>query len=176
MWLDALFLLIMIVVTALAAQRNLTGLVVGVGSLIVYKPLMLLAGRNLGASLIAGLVIAAALGFGGRFLAHLVKLKPLVGSLLGIVGGVCLSLLLVVSLSVSLPIRRDINNNVVYPPDGWSPTLELTMSRSRIMQLGRNVLLFPLFRPDEFSSTERPILNVMHQYFISGEPWTQTPQ
>ncbi|MEM6431570.1 MAG: hypothetical protein AAF708_20195 [Deinococcota bacterium] len=175
MWLDALFLLVMIAVTALASQRNLTGLVVGLGSLIVYKPLMLLAGRNLGASLIAGLVLAAGLGFGGRIVARFVKLRPLTGSLLGAVGGIVMSLLLVLSFSISLPLRRDINNNVVYPPDTWPQTLETTMARSRVIQLGRNVLLYPLFRPDEFSSAERPILNLMHRYLVTGEPWTQTP-
>lgn len=174
MLLDALFFLIMVAVTSLAAQRKLAGLVVGVGSLIAYKPLMLLASRNIWASLIAGIVLAAALGFGGRLLAPMLRLKTLPATLLGALGGMLLSLLVVVGFSVSLPIRRDLNNQIIYPPRVTSGALAKGIASSKILALGRNVLLYPLFDPGIFPESERPILSGMHNFFVSGEPWNQS--
>jgi hypothetical protein len=45
--------------------------------------------------------------------------------------------------------------------------------QSRVIQLGRTVLLYPLFDPAQFASTERPVLEGMHNYFVVGEPWQQ---
>ena len=173
MWLDALFFLTITVITALAAQRNVSGLVVSIGTLLVYHPLLLLSTRNLGASLLAGVVVAVGLGFAGRFLARALKLKNLPGSLLGALGGVLLGLVVVLSFSVSLPIQRDING-IVYPPTNVSRPLAQALVQSRVMQLGRTVLLYPLFNPDQFGSSERPMLEGMHNFFVVGEPWQQT--
>lgn len=172
MWLDALFFLTIAVITALAAQRNVSGLVVGVGALVVYRPLLLLSNRNIGASLIAGVVVAIGLGFAGRFLARALKLKTLPGSILGAVGGVLLGLVVVLSFSVSLPIQRDING-IVYPPSNVARPLAQAFVQSRVIQLGRTVLLYPLFDPAQFASTERPVLEGMHNFFVVGEPWQQ---
>ena len=170
-WVDLIFLLIIAAVTALAAQRRLPGLIIGLGGVLLFRPLLLLAQRSAPAALVLALLVGLGLGFALRFYGHKLHLGNLSGSLLGGLGGFLLSLTLVLALVTALPIGRDLNNRIVYPPRTL-PVGGAAVTNSTFGELGRDILLYPLLeRQGLFSPAQQGALARLHGFFVVGRPW-----
>src|SRR5690554_1085580 len=117
-WVDAVLVAIVAVATAFGAQRRLVGLVVGVGAVLLLKPLLVVGSRSPVIALVAALV-------GGILLAILSQRLTAPGMrqrwptmVAGGAGGMMLGLALVVAFVTSLPIERSSADPraIYYPP------------------------------------------------------------
>jgi hypothetical protein len=170
--LDVFSLLLWGFVVMLAAQRGFLGLILGVLGLLLLRPLLLLAAWNplvtLVVALLLGLVFSAML----RPFPRLSSRQPRYAHVLGGVGGVLLGGALLLALSVSLPLARDMNGALRYP-DPEMPLAELAQS-SHLVKVGRAILLYPLLQ--ESGSAALPaqgVLNVLHGLLVVGQPWEE---
>ena len=169
-WVDLVFILIVAAVTALAARRGPLGLVVGLGGALLYRPLLLLAQRSAPAALLLALLLGLGLGFAGRLYGHKWHLGKW-GSLLGGLGGFLLGLTLVISLVTALPLGRDLNNRIVYPPRTL-PVGGAAVADSKLGELGRDILLYPLLeRQGLIPPAQKGALARLHGFFVVGRPW-----
>ncbi len=175
-WVDLIFILIIAAVTALAAQRRLPGLVIGFGGVLLFRPLLLLAQISAPVALVLALLLGLGLGFVLRFYGHKWYLGNVTGSLLGGLGGFLLSLTLVLALVTALPIGRDLNNRIVYPPRTL-PLGGAAVAHSTFGELGRDILLYPLLeRQGLVPPEQRSVLARLHGFFVVGRPWESQQQ
>lgn len=174
-WLDILLTLGLAALTAFAAKRKLTGLVVSLGGVLFLRPLLLLSQLNLFMGLVVALLLSAVLGLAGRVLSRRVRVKAPYGGLLGGGAGFVLALLLVLSLSVSLPIERDVNNRLIYPSTdmrGIPTAISRAFRQSLYVGLGRDILFFPLFdAAGQVEPTSREMMRGLHWLLVAGRPW-----
>ncbi len=171
---DVTLVLTVATIAALAAQRRLVGLLVGVGGAIVLRPLLLLGDMNPWLGLFGALLVGLGLALVGRLLlpggggsGWLVRV---VGGGSGAILGVAVALTLV----TSLPIERDaLNpNQLKYPPRDLPSVARPSIEGSLIMQFGREVLFAPLLATQEPRSPERAALaRALHGWVVVGEPW-----
>lgn len=165
---DLLLLTILATTTVLGMQRGLLGFAVGVVALLLFRPLLLLAYWS--APLAIGLATIAGLGVGLGLRMLGPRLNPGEGFKhgLGGLGGGILGVLLLLTLVTSLPIERDLNNRIVYPPRSLPlPVAEAVLS-SRLVDVGRDILLYPLLNEGGLGGG---ILAGLHGFFVVGEPW-----
>jgi len=170
-WIDLLCLVIIASTAALAAKRGLSGLLIGVGALLLFPLLLWLAHLSQLLALALALLLGLALGFVGR---HIARLSGPVGPLynaLGGVGGFVLGTLLTLSLAASLPIERDINNLLVYPPRTLAAPISGALPGSQFVMVGRNILLYPLLDPALFAPGQRGFFASLHRFLVFGRPW-----
>ncbi len=173
-WIDAALLLIVAATTAVAAERRLAGLVVGVGGALALRPLLLLAQLQPWLGLVGALVAGLALALLGR---HLLPAGPRNAwwpRLVGGVGGAVLGVAIVVTLVTALPIQRNpVEPGLIYyPPRDLPPTLQRAVFESTLVRLGRSVLLFPLLDAQgAVPAGERQALAALHAWTVVGEPW-----
>jgi hypothetical protein len=173
-WVDLALVLTVAAVTALAAERRLSGLLVGVGAVLMLRPLLVLAHLNpwlgLAGALLAGLVLALI----GR---HLLPLTPVSGwaaRVAGGLGGATLGAAIVVALVTSLPIQRNpVEPGLIYyPPRDLAPAVQQAVANSELVGFGRSVLLFPLLDAQgAVEERRRPTLSALHAWFVVDEPW-----
>ena len=111
------------------------------------------------------------LGFALRFYGHKWHLGRVWGSLLGGLGGFLLGLTLVLALVTALPIGRDLNNRIVYPPRTL-PIGGAAVANSSLGELGRDILLYPLLERQGLIPPARSgTLARLHGFFVVGRPW-----
>ena len=168
--LDLALVLIIAATTVCAAQRKLAGLLVGLGGALLLKPLLLLAQLSPFVGLTLALAFGLGLGFASRYLPPQTKLRAPLRTFAGGVGGFVLGCTLVVAATTALPITRDINDAIVYPPR--DAPLSATLQRSHLVSLGRDILLYPLLDREGLISPERrAVLRSLHGLLVARPPW-----
>ena len=172
-WIDLALVLVAASVAALASERRLSGFFVGIGDVLLLRPLLVLAEINPFVGLVAALVVGLGLSFLGRVL-----LPPSRGGmwfqrLLGALGGLALGLVLVLALVTSLPIQRNPLDQIVYPPRDLPEPFNQAVVSSRMVLLGRDILLYPLLDAQGDLAASEGILRGLHSYLVVGEPWKE---
>lgn len=171
-WIDALLVLIVAVFTAFGARRRMVGLVVGLGGVLLLKPLLVVGSRSpllaLAAALVGGLLLALV---SQRLAAP--SLRPRWTSMLaGGAGGLLLGLMLMVALVTSLPIERNVANQreIYYPPRNIGGGVSTALLSSPLVTMGRTILLYPLLPPPE-TPLERTLFQMARAWVVVGDPW-----
>jgi hypothetical protein len=171
-WIDPLCLMIIASSTALAVKRGLSGLLIGAGALLLFPLLLWLAYLSQLLALALALLLGLALGFVGRHLAW--RNGPVSPShaALGGIGGFVLGTLLTLSLASSLPLERDINNLLVYPPRTLAAPISGALPGSQFVMVGRNILLYPLLaEAGQIAPGQRSLYAGLHRLLVFGTPW-----
>ena len=167
---DLTLVLVVATTTVCAAQRKLLGLLVGLGGVVALKPLLLVAQLSPFVALALALALGVALGFASRFLPPQTKARAPGRTLAGGVGGFMLGCALVLAAATSLPLARDINDAVVYP--ARNVPLSATLQRSQLVEVGHDILLYPLLdRQGLISPERRAVLGSLHALFVARPPW-----
>ncbi len=175
-WLDLVLTGLLALSTALGAQRRMTGLLVGAGAVVLFRLLLGVFSANLLIGLAFALFAGVLLGLLGRSLVQQRRGPSLPASLLGGLGGLLLGALLILSTVTSLPIEYNARGEIVYPPQTQFLSLGLqpAVTNSRLVGLGRDILLYPLLaqsNPDQAGG----LLSGLHAFFVVGEPWRGGP-
>lgn len=171
-WFDLLLTALVALFTALGAQRKMTGLVIGVGAVVLYRILliMLVQGSALVALLFA-LGAGALLGFAGRALVQRRRGSPTPFAVLGGLGGFLLGLLLLLALITGLPLEVTVNNTVNYPAAGLPRPLDSAVRQSYLVrETGRAILLYPLM-VDAGMLAPNAVLEGLHRFLVVRLPW-----
>jgi MFS family permease len=180
-WFDIFLLASVAAFTALGAKRKLTGLIVGVGSVLLYRVLISIADQNT-TGLIIAIVMAVLAGvlFGMIGRASVLKQRglelPL--TIAGGVGGFLAGLLLVGALITSLPIEKRFDGAIVYPPTSTTvgTLLGPAVNSSQLVKVGRSILLYPLLAEDttQLPASQRGMYSALHALFVVGQPWERS--
>lgn len=122
-WIDGVFALLLAGMTAFGAHRRLTGLWVGVGGVLLLRPVLGLAAASPWVGLAAALGGGVLLGLVGRHLFVEARTGRVWQRVLGGLGGASLGAALVLAIAVSLPIQRSPfdPNQLYYPPRDLPP-------------------------------------------------------
>ncbi len=175
-WLDLLLVVIVAALTSLAAERRLAGFFVGLGGVMLLRPMLLLANVNLVLGIVAALAAGLGLSLLGRRLYRQQRGGSVVLTGLGALGGSLLSITLVLALVTSLPIQRNPANEaeLFYPPRDLSGPLASAVRDSKLVGVGRDILLYPLLvRQNEIAPAQQRVIQGLHRLLIVGEPWKQ---
>lgn len=174
-WLDAALIVMVAVFVAVGAQKKLIGLFVGVGAVLVLRPLLNLASGNPGLAVAVGLLLGLVLGILGRRLGLGKGHTHWSFKALGGFGGLLLGLAMLGALLTSLPIQRNPANarEIFYPPRSAPGTLAATFQRSPLIAAGRSILLYPLLPAENFAASERRLYAGLHGWLVVGEPWLE---
>lgn len=172
-WIDLILVLVIASLVALGANRRLIGLFVGVGALLLLRPLLGLGQGNPWFSIAVAFVCGLALALLARKLVAPGKGPELVFKIAGGFGGFMLGAAMVLALATSLPIQRNPANEreIFYPPRDIGTQLALTLQRSPFVMLGRTVLLYPLLPNDDRPDRDNTVLSGLHSWLVVGEPW-----
>jgi drug/metabolite transporter (DMT)-like permease len=171
-WIDLLLALLFAVFIALGAERRMGGLFLGLGGVLLLRPLLRLGQVSPILAVAAALVAGLALALAARRLTRRRRLNRLPYALLGGLGGGLLGAALVLSAAVSLPFERNSANQLIYPPRELPGLLGPAVRGSRIFAEGRDILLYPLLDAQgDVSAQRRPVLRALHSYLVVGEPW-----
>ena len=173
-WLDAVLLLIVAATTAVASERRIAGLVVGVGGALALRPLLALAQLQPWLGIVGALVTGLVLALVGRQLLPAAPRNARWPRLLGGLGGALLGFAIVVMLVTSLPIQRNpVEPGLIYyPPRDLPAPLQRAVAESSLVAFGRSVLLFPLLDPrGGIEAGERSVIAALHTVAVVGEPW-----
>lgn len=175
-WLDLILVAVVATLTALGAERRLAGFFVGIGSVLLLRPLLLLGHVNPFLALVAALLAGLGLSLVGRRLFRQQRGGQALVRALGGVGGFALGVALVLSLVTSLPIQRnEATNELYYPPRDLPAPVSATVRRSQMVLLGRDILLYPLLEMQgDVPVGEQRVLRGLHRLFVVGEPWSET--
>ncbi len=171
-WLDVVLLVWIAALTALGAQRKMTGLLVGVGGVALLRILLVVFAHNAAVGLLFALAAGLLLGFAGRALIQRRRGSALPAVVLGGVGGFLLGVVFVLVTVTSLPIERNLNNQLVYPPRDLPLNLRGAVINSRLVSLGRDILLYPLLVRDGVIEPSG-VKSGLHAFFVVGEPWNR---
>lgn len=171
-WIDLLLVLGVAAATAIGAQQRLTGLVVGVGGVVLFKPILVAAHAQPLFAIVLAVFAGLALGLAARLLAPGIRLTAPIDGVLGGVGGLLLGTTMALALVTSFPVGRDINNRVVYPDQTLPAALRTAVPQSRMIGLGRDILLYPLLETaGQVEPGRRAMLRGLHGFLIVGRPW-----
>lgn len=168
---DILLILLWVFVVVLTSQRGILGFIVGLAGTVLLKPLQLLTVYSPPLALVAAIGLGLLIGSAGRFIPRISYRQPRWGYLLGALGGMVLGSALVLTLIVSLPLGRDLNGALRYP--SLDLPYRTVFQSSRLLDLGRAILLYPLQRNGAYSPAGRATLNVLHTMFVVGQPWEE---
>lgn len=171
-WLDIVLVLMVAGTTALGAKRRLVGLMVGVGGVLLLRPLLVVGSQDPWVALAAALVGGLLLTLIGQRLVSPALRQGWPSMVLGGFGGLLLGSALLVAIVVSLPIERaPANQNaIIYPPSNAPLGLSEMLKRSPTVRLGRAILLYPLLEEPE-AEFERTLYQGLRGWFVVGEPW-----
>jgi hypothetical protein len=175
-WFDIFLLASIAALTALGAKRKMTGLIIGVGSLVLFRVLLSVASRNTSGLIVAvvmALLAGVLFGMLGRasvFKGRGLELPLTIG---GGIGGLLAGLVLVGALVTSLPIEKRFDGAIVYPPQQLPPLLTSAVNSSQLVKVGRSILLYPLLakEPSQLPASQQGLYSALHTFFVVGEPW-----
>lgn len=172
-WLDAILVLMVAVFVAAGAHKKLIGLLVGVGAVLLLRPLLGLADSNVGLAAAIGLLLGLVFGLLGRRFGVGRSQNHWLYYALGGFGGLLLGLSLLAALITSLPIQRNPANaqEIFYPPRNVPPGLATTFQKSTLIAEGRSILLYPLLPSERFGPSQGRIYAGLHDWLIVDEPW-----
>lgn len=171
-WFDLILLLVVALTTALAAERRFAGLLLGAASVLLLKPLLLLGSISAVGAILTGLAAAV-------LLALLVRRIPRdfvpdwAGRLLGGLGGLLLSVVLVLAIVTGLPVERTAHGDVIYPPHSVARPLANALQSSPLVAVGRNILLYPLLDADDRDTLagHKEAHTWVHEWLVPDTPW-----
>ncbi len=173
-WIDVALVLTIAATTALAAERRLSGLLLGLGGVLALRPLLVLASLNPWLALVAALLVGLALALVGRHVLQLSRVPGPLTRVAGGFGGLVLGTALVLALVTSLPIQRNpVEPGLIYYPPRDLPTaVQHAVSGSTAIAVGRSVLLYPLLSAQgAVPEAQEPVLAALHRWFVVDEPW-----
>ncbi|MBX3142957.1 MAG: hypothetical protein KF813_04315 [Trueperaceae bacterium] len=172
-WIDLVLVLVIASLVALGANRRLIGLFVGVGALLLMRPLLSLGQGNPWFSIAVAFVCGLALALLARKLVAPGKGPELVFKIAGGFGGLLLGSAMVLALVTSLPIERPASNPgvIYYPPRTVGARLHGALEKSPLVTLGKSILLHPLLADAEGSPQAQRVLSSLHTWLVVGEPW-----
>lgn len=171
-WFDILLVLSFSALIALGVQRRLMGLVVGLGAVLLFRPLLIVLNGSPYIALVFALIAGLLLGLGSRFFLVRRVGTGLPFQILGGIGGTLLGCLLVLSVVTSLPIERNVNQQIVYPPNSLPKVVSSAVRKSRFVTIGRGILLYPLLEPSSnFSGGTKFVYKNLHDFLVIGKPW-----
>ncbi|HKI58967.1 MAG TPA: hypothetical protein VKA00_07125 [Trueperaceae bacterium] len=176
-WLDLVLALVVATVTALGMHRRLSGFFVGLGGALLLHPLLVVAHANPFLALVAAWAAGLGLSMLGRRLFQLNRGAGALMRVLGGLGGLALGVALVLSLVTSLPIQRNPANpnELFYPPRNLPVPIAAAVTDSRLVLLGRDILLYPLLtRQGDVNTGQERVLQGLHRLFVVGEPWNES--
>lgn len=171
-WIDAVLVAVVAVAIAFGAQRRLVGLVVGVGAVLLLKPLLVVGSRS------PWLALAAAV-LGGVLLAVLSQrlstpsLRQRWPSMVaGGAGGLLFGLALLVAFVTALPIERSAADPraIYYPPVTAPLGLAPTLNASALVKVGRDIVLYPLLEPPA-EPARQSMYQGLRNWFVVDDPW-----
>lgn len=176
-WLDLVLVAVVAAVTALGAHRRLSGFFVGLGGVLLLRPLLVLAHANPFLALVAALLAGLGLSMLGRRLVQQNRGAAGWMRALGGFGGLALGLALLLSLVTSLPIQRNPANpsELFYPPRNLPSPVSSAVLDSRLVLLGRDILFYPLLdKQGSVDAGQQRLMRGLHRLFVVGEPWNET--
>jgi len=176
-WLDLVLVAVVASVTALGAHRRLSGFFVGLGGVLLLRPLLVLAHANSFLALVAALLAGLGLSMLGRRLFQQNRGATWLMRSLGGLGGLTLGLALMLSLVTSLPIQRNPTNpsELFYPPRNLPAPISSAVLDSRLVLLGRDILFYPLLsKQGRAEAGPQRLMGGLHRLFVVGEPWNET--
>jgi hypothetical protein len=174
-WFDIFLLATVAALTALGAKRKMTGVIIGVGSVILFRVLLSVASRNTSGLIIAVImalfagILFGMLGRASVFKQRGLELPLTIG---GGIGGLLAGLVLVGALITSLPIEKRFDGAIVYPPQQLPPLLTSAVNSSQLVKVGRSILLYDL--PDiqkAVPASQQGIYSALNSFFVVGQPW-----
>jgi hypothetical protein len=174
-WFDIFLLTSIAALTALGAKRKMTGVIIGLGSIILFRVLLSVASRNMSGLIIAVIMaLLAGILFGMLGRASVFKQRGLELPLTigGGVGGLLAGIVLVGALVTSLPIEKRFDGAIVYPPQQLPPLLTSAVNSSQLVKVGRSILLYDL--PDiqkSVPASQQGIYSALNTFFVVGQPW-----
>ncbi len=172
-WFDLILIVAFAALTALGVQRKLMGLILGLGAIILFRPLLLLTQVNPYLALIITLALGLALGMLSRVLMARRIGTSLLFQVLGGVGGALVGGLFVLALMTSLPIGQDVNGLLTYPANLPSSMSE-PVKQSRFIKTGRDILFYPLLASNVNAANLTPAHKTLHNFLIVSKPWERT--
>lgn len=162
-WIDPLIVVVLAAIIALAARRRLAGAVFGLGGVLLWLPLVLVAGRS--PLLALGLAALAAVGLaaGAHVAGQRDMMAPRLATLVGGLGGLGLAAVFALTLATALPLERSAvqPDRFFYPPTNLPSPLGQAVQNSAFFGLGRDIL---------FSGSEG-----LYRLFFPDRPWTAAP-
>lgn len=177
-WFDIFLLASLAAFVALGAKRKLTGLLVGILSIPLFRVLLTFADNGT-SGIIVAVVMAVLAGvlFGmlGRSSVFKGRGLELPLSIAGGLGGLLTGLLLVGALITSFPVSLNFDKTNVYYPSQDTPKLLIDAANgSQIFQLGRSIVLFDLLDKTSLSASQQGIYNALNGFFAVGRPWEKS--
>lgn len=169
-WFDFLLAALVAALTVVGAQRKLTGLLIGVGSLILLRFLLVVFEQSAGVGMVFALGGGLLSGMVGRSFIHTKRGASATATVFGGLGGFTLGALLAALTVTSLPIETNANNQLVYPPANLPLGMGPAVSKSQLALLGRDILLYPLLVEDEVIEPNS-VLGGLHRFLVVGVPW-----
>jgi len=169
-WFDLILVAFVAVLTVIGAHRKLTGLLIGAVSLLLFRVFLVVFDRSIFLGLLFALSAGLLIGFGGRSLIQRKRGPSLPGGILGGLGGFILGILLMFTVVTSLPLERDVQNRVVYPPPFLPFGMQDAVADSALVDMGRDILLYPLLVAGD-GIEPNGVLAGLHNFFVVGEPW-----
>ena len=115
-WIDFALVLALISIAALGAERRLSGFLVGIGGVLLLRPLLFLADVNPFMALVVALAAGLGLSLIGRRIGNQRRGRSWFFRLLGGLGGLALGTVLVLSLATTFPLQINATGQIVYPP------------------------------------------------------------
>lgn len=173
-WLDFVLVAIPPAMAVLGSERRLMGLALGIAAVLLLRPLVLIGNMSPIAALAVALVAGVAVAMLVRAVVPQRRTRVRYQYVLGGIGGFAIGVVLVLAFVTSLPIQRNPVNarEIFYPPRNLPEPLNQAVTRSRLVELGRDILLFPLLDGRvPFSETERVVYGNLHDYLVIGTPW-----
>lgn len=173
-WLDFALVAIPPALAVVGYERRLMGLALGLAAALLLRPLVILGALSPIAALTAAIVAGIAVAVLVRTIVPPRRTRVVYQQVLGGIGGFAIGALLVLALVTSLPIQRNPIDarEIFYPPRNLPEPLNQAAAGSRLVQLGRDILLFPLLDGRvPFSETERTVYGSLHDYLVVGTPW-----
>lgn len=156
----------------LSARRKLSGFIIGFAALALFRPLLSILEGNVYIALALAAVAGLLLGLGCRFLPPTQRSLDIPLGILGGVGGAFLGILLTLVTITSLPLGRNVNNQVSYPSAELSTPLLNAARRSPLVSVGRDIVLYPLLEPTgQIADGSKGLYKALHGFLIIGQPW-----
>lgn len=173
-WLDFVLIAIPPALAVLGVERRILGFALGLAAVLLLRPLVVLGSASPLVALFAALVAGVAVSVLVRSVIPQRRSRMLLQQTLGGIGGFAMGAVLVLALVTALPIQRNPINEreIFYPPRNLPEPLGQAATGSRLVQVGRDILLFPLLDGRVgFSEAERTIYGGLHGYLVVGTPW-----
>lgn len=171
-WVDAVLVVIVAVATAYGAQRRLVGLVVGVGAVLLLKPLLVVGTRSPVLAIVAAVLGGVLLAVLSQRLSSPGMRQRWPSMVAGGAGGLLLGLALLVAFVTALPIERSVSDQraIYYPPVNAPFGMSSTLQASPLVAMGRSIVLYPLLEQPE-GELQRSAYPALRNWFMEGDPW-----